>query len=55
MFAVIDMQFYVVAVLQTFIFIGILVVGLIYGLSKVSELMLSGTEILELRSARKKA
>lgn len=49
------LRFSVVLVLQVFILVGVLVVGLIYGISKASEVMLSGTEILELRKANKKA
>jgi len=55
MFAVTDLRFDVVVVLQAFILVGVVMVGLAYGLSKVSEVMLSGTEILELRKASKKA
>ncbi len=42
-------------VIQAFILVGLLITGLVYGLSKVSEVMLSGTEILELRRASKRA
>lgn len=47
--------FSVSLVIQAFILVGILIAGLVYGLSKVSEVMLSGTEILELRRTSKKA
>ncbi|MFQ5819654.1 MAG: NADH-quinone oxidoreductase subunit A [Candidatus Heimdallarchaeota archaeon] len=50
-----SLRFSVSLVIQVFILVGMLVVGLVYGLSKVSEVMLSGTEILELRRASKKA
>ena len=49
------LRFSEILVFQAFILVGVLVVGLVYGLSKVSEVMLSGTEILELRKASKKA
>lgn len=50
-----SLRFNVSLVIQVFILVGVLIVGLVYGLSKVSEVMLSGTEILELRRTSKKA
>ena len=55
MFAVTDLRFEVEVVLQAFVLIGVLMAGLVYGLSKISEVMLSGTEIRELWRASKKA
>jgi len=54
MFALSDLRFEVATVLQAFLLVGILMVGLIYGLSKVSEVMLTGAEVREIWEASKK-
>ena len=54
MFALSDLRFELATVLQAFLLVGILMVGLIYGISKVSEVMPTGAEVRKIWEASKK-